>query len=507
MDVFPKADSVDIMLLLEGTFPYVSGGVSSWVNQIVRSFPEYRFGAVFLGSRPEDYGAFKYQLPDNMVHLEVHYMYGDDHVPPVKPPRRESLSLEDLRKWHSRSAKSDGVAPDNRMLHPDFYSASSGGIGYSQFLYGKRSWEFITEMYRARCVDPSFLDYFWSVRNMHAPIWKLAAIADGLIPAGLYHTVSTGYAGFLGSLLSNGRGRPLILSEHGIYTKERRIDLLQSDWIKDNRNPLQKDPAEISYYRTLWMRFFEALGKICYSAAGDIVALFEGARLRQIEDGASPERTMVIANGIDTARFAPADGKYGDTPLPVLSLVGRVVPIKDIKTFIRAIRVLADRMPHVQGWIVGPSDEDPSYAAECRALAESLSVGDKVIFTGMRNVAEILPQTGIMVLSSISEGLPLVILEAYAAGVPVVATDVGSCSQLVYGHEEEDRLLGSSGAVVGINDPKALAEAALELLQSPERWRAARDAAIARVHRFYTKELMVSAYRELYEKGVQGWQG
>jgi glycosyltransferase involved in cell wall biosynthesis len=77
----------------------------------------------------------------------------------------------------------------------------------------------------------------------------------------------------------------------------------------------------------------------------------------------------------------------------------------------------------------------------------------------------------------------------------------------VYGHEEEDRLLGSAGAVVGINDPKALAEAALDLLLSPERWRAARDAAIARVGRFYTKERMVSAYRTLYEKGVSDWRG
>jgi glycosyltransferase involved in cell wall biosynthesis len=507
MDVFPKADRVDIMLLLEGTFPYVSGGVSSWVNQMVRAFPEYRFGAVFLGSRPEDYGAFKYELPANLVHLEVHFMYGAEHAPAVKPPRKETLSPEELRRWHSRTAESAGTPLETPMLHPDFYLSSAGGVGYAQFLHGKQSWEFITEMYRERCTDPSFLDYFWTVRNMHAPIWKLAAIAGKLIPAGLYHTVSTGYAGFLGALLKNGSGRPLILSEHGIYTKERRIDLLQSDWIRDNRNPLQKDPSEISYYRTLWMRFFEALGGICYSAAGDIVALFEGARLRQVEDGAPPERTMVIANGIDTARFAPADGRYGEAPLPVLSLVGRVVPIKDIKTFIRAIRVLADRVPEIQGWIVGPDDEDPSYAAECRALAESLKLGDRVIFTGMKNVAEILPQTGIMVLSSISEGLPLVILEAFAAGVPVVATDVGSCSQLVYGHEEEDRRLGSAGAVVGINDPKALAEAALELLLSPERWRAARDAAIARVGRFYTKELMVSAYRTLYEKGVRDWRG
>lgn len=62
----PRADKADICLLLEGTFPYVSGGVSSWVNQIIRGFPEYTFACCFVGSRPEDYGEMKYTLPDNV---------------------------------------------------------------------------------------------------------------------------------------------------------------------------------------------------------------------------------------------------------------------------------------------------------------------------------------------------------------------------------------------------------------------------------------------------------
>ena len=506
METLPRSDKVDIMLLLEGTFPYVSGGVSSWVNQIIRGFPQYTFGAVFLGSRREDYSVFKYELPDNLMHLEVHYLYGDQDVPPVKSRVRESLSLQELKIWHSWSTGADREGTETDMLSPDFYLSPGRGAGYAQFLYGKCSWNFITDMYRERCTDPSFLDYFWTVRNMHSPIWKLASIAGNLIPAGIYHTVSTGYAGFLGCLLSHGRGRPLILSEHGIYTKERRIDLLQSDWIRDNRNPLQKDPAEISYYRTLWMRFYETLGKLCYSVADDIVSLFEGARARQVEDGAPVDRTRVIANGIDINRFAPADGKFAETPRPVLSLIGRVVTIKDIKTFIRSVRILADSVPGVEGWIVGPADEDAAYEIECRALAESLNVSDRIKFTGMRDVREILPQTGILVLSSISEGLPLVVLEAFAAGVPAVTTDVGACRQLVYGVGDKDRSLGSAGEVVGINDPKALADAAKLLLLSPERWRAARDAAVSRVRQFYTKEQMFSAYREIYEKGVVGWQ-
>ena len=68
-----RAESADIALLLEGTFPYVSGGASSWSNQIQRAYPQYRFALVFLGSRRSDYGAFRYQLPDNVVHFEEHY--------------------------------------------------------------------------------------------------------------------------------------------------------------------------------------------------------------------------------------------------------------------------------------------------------------------------------------------------------------------------------------------------------------------------------------------------
>lgn len=503
---FPRSRKVDIMLLLEGTFPYVSGGVSSWVNQIIRGFPQYDFGAVFLGSRREDYSTFKYELPCNLRHLEVHYLYDDQLAPPVKPPRREGISLEELEMWHSSFSRSDMENMESDMLNPTFYLSPGRGAGFAQFLYGRRSWEFITAMYRDRCVDPSFVDYFWTVRSMHSPIWKLASIAGSLIPAGVYHTVSTGYAGFLGSLLSHGGGRPLILSEHGIYTKERRIDLMQSDWIRDNRNPLQKDPAEISYYRTLWMRFYETLGKLCYSTAGEIISLFEGARARQVEDGAPAERTRVIANGIDIDRFARKEGALPDAPPPVLSLIGRVVPIKDVKTFIRSIRILADRIPDIEGWIVGPSEEDPAYGDECRSLARSLRMEDRIRFTGMRDVREILPRTGILVLSSISEGLPLVVLEAFAAGVPTVTTDVGACRQLVCGGDTEDRDLGSAGAVVGINDPGALADAAEKLLRSPQRWRAARNAALSRVRRYYSKEKMFSGYGEIYGKGLNGWR-
>jgi glycosyltransferase involved in cell wall biosynthesis len=373
-----------------------------------------------------------------------------------------------------------------------------GKLGRAEFLHSEASWEFIKQQYRSFCTDPSFVDYFWTVRIMHGPIWVLSDIAASLIPVRAYHSVSTGYAGFLGALLKRRNGRPLILSEHGIYTKERKIDLFSAQWIADNRSVFQRDPTEISYFRQMWIRFFEALGRSCYDAADQIVALYEANRQRQVADGAVPERTRNIPNGIDLPRFAALRAQRPPDPPPVLCLIGRVVPIKDVKTFIRAMRTVANRLPAAQGWIAGPEDEDPAYADDCKALMESLGLAANVKFLGFQELTELLPKVGLVVLSSISEALPLVLLEGYAAGVPSVCTDVGSCRALVYGDDEADRAIGASGSVVGISDPQALADAALELLGDPRKWHAAAAAGMRRVEAYYTQERMFGSYRDIY---------
>jgi glycosyltransferase involved in cell wall biosynthesis len=502
-NILPRAQSADIALLLEGTFPYVSGGVSSWVNQVIRAFPQYSFALCFVGSQPKDYVRMSYVLPDNVVHLENHYLYDFDRraeVPHVKRSAGNAEGFARSAKMHEalRNPAMRGAA--NHMMRQMLSDMKPGQVlSEDEFMYSEASWQYITEQYREFCTDPSFTDYFWTIRMMHKPLWQLAQVADRMIPAKVYHTVSTGYAGFLGALLHYRDNRPLLVSEHGIYTKERKIDLFQSQWIRDNRSIFERDFSQIGYFRDLWVRFFSALGQICYDCAEEITSLYEGNRLRQVIDGAPAAKTRNIPNGVNLERLAPLRALRPPGGVPqVLCLIGRVVPIKDIKTFIRAMLTVSRQMPGVQAWIAGPEDEDEEYAIECRNLVESLGLSGTVKFLGFQKIETLLPQIGVLLLSSISEALPLVVLEGFAAGVPSVTTDVGACRQLIYGLEGADAALGAAGRVVQIADPAALANAAMELLGDEALWRRAQQAGVARVEQFYTQDQMIGSYQALY---------
>lgn len=497
-----RAADADVCLLLEGTFPYVRGGVSSWVDGMIRAFPDIRFAIAFIGSRREDYGDPAFALSENVVHFTEQFLY--EQKPADHETAREIAGDADAfaqsAQLHAALRSADAADGPALMTRIATLIGDDGPLNEKAFLSSRAAWNYIVDQYRENCTDPSFTDYFWTVRIMHQPLWQLERLTRTLPPARIYHTISTGYAGFLGTLLHYRTGRPLIVSEHGIYTKERKIDLLQSDWISDNRGAFEKDVSKISYFRELWVRFFEALGRLSYDAADEIVALYEANRKRQIADGANAAITQNIPNGVDVESLSALVERRTARKRRVVALVGRVVPIKDVKTFIRGIFIASRTMPDIVAWIVGPEEEDPDYADECRALAQSLGLADRIEFHGFKRMDEMLPSIDLITLTSISEALPLVVLEGFAAGVPAVTTDVGACRQLIEGDGPEDTALGSAGAIVPIANPAAFAQAVLDMLGDDAQWERAQQAAIARVHRFYTKEKMIERYRALYDK-------
>ena len=513
----PEAHA-DVCLLLEGTYPYVRGGVSSWVRQLIENVPELSFSIVFLGATREDDRGLAFELPDNLVHLEVHALL--EPAPPLPapssaaPPRLAPVRAATRAKacphaggdrfaasahLHERLADPDARATPELAALATALLAGPCRILEDELHHGRDAWEALLGHYRAAPPGLDFNHWFWTVRGMHAPLFALARIAADPPRASLYHSVSTGYAGFLGAMLQSATGAPYLISEHGIYTKERELDLGQVDWIPEPADPFGIGTGdELGHLRTLWIRFFRSLGRLAYARADRIFTLHEGNRRRQVADGAPPERLEIVPNGVDVARFARVR-RADDAPVPpVLALIGRVVPIKDIKTFVRTMRIVRERIPHAEGWLVGPQDEDPAYTEECVRLAASLGLEGAVKFLGFRRPEEIFPATGLSVLTSVSEGQPLVTLEGFAAGVPTVTTDVGGCAELVRGLGPEDRALGAAGAVVPIADPAAFAEAAIALLSDRAAWGRARAAGIARVERHYDERDMVRRYREAW---------
>ena len=180
-----------------------------------------------------------------------------------------------------------------------------------------------------------------------------------------------------------------------------------------------------------------------------------------------------------------------------IGAVVRVVPIKDILTLLRAFAIVKREMQDAQLVVMGGLEEDPDYVAVCHRTVRMLGLED-VTFTGSVPVAEYLPKMDILVLSSISEGQPLAVLEGFSAHRPYVTTDVGCCRELIYGDSSDT--LGTAGAVVAPMDYEAMAYEILRLARSYELRRSMAAVGFARTQAHYTYEQFIESYRIAYER-------
>lgn len=505
----PSARS-SVCLVLEGTYPFVAGGVSSWVHDIVRSIPELTFSLVHIGAKPGTYGAPRYELPANIARLDEYYCY--DSARTIAEPR----TTESRWQWWQRLRRRPRPAPRMlaalRRLHLEdsvddqlLDDLAAGDLSIAELLHGDATFDVIAEIAHARAPHAPFLEFFWHFRSMHVPLLRL--LAAPVPPADVYHSVSTGYAGVVAAIASRRTSRAMLLTEHGIYARERDIELARASWISereahaDLRVPSQSSSA----LRRFWSRFFVRLSQIAYHQARRIVTLSMVNLKKQLDDGAARERTMIVPNGVDVDALdenaSPAP-RTPDAPLRV-GFVGRVVHIKDVLTFIRACD-LALRETPLAVEVIGPTDEDPAYMQRCRALVESLGRTREIQFVGSRKPADIYRNLDVCVLTSFSEGQPLVMLEAGAAGVPVIATDVGACREMIEGtSDSEDTALGPCGIVTRVAAPDETAAAIVQLAKDDELRRRLGAAGRRRAHRSYAKSRMIRSYRELYRSAME----
>ena len=373
--------------------------------------------------------------------------------------------------------------PDPRVLLDTFNDSRSNPV--ELFM----SEDFL-EIVKGFCAEQfpfaGFTDLFWTVRSMFLPLLYL--IGQPMPQADLYHSCSTGYAGALGAFASMKYRKPYVVTEHGIYTREREEEILRADWV-------------MSIFKEIWISMFYMFSRFAYRQADEVTILFTRAALIQEDLGCPADKISVIGNGIRVEDFLEIEPKPEDGWIDIAAIV-RIAPIKDIKTMIYSFSQLKQEIPNVRLHILGAVD-DEEYNQECLSLIDYLGV-EGIIFPGFVNIKKYLAGIDFTLLTSLSEGQPYAILESMASGLPLIATDVGSCRTLIEG-DEHDRF-GEAGICVTPMHQSEMLEALIEMCEYPGLRKQMAKAGRERVKAYYNLDGMVMNYRNVYQKAITKWQ-
>jgi len=241
------------------------------------------------------------------------------------------------------------------------------------------------------------------------------------------------------------------------------------------------------------IRAYERLDAFFLRRFSAIVAVSDAIAREVRQAGVAPTKITTIDNGIDltpyllgSATLWPEIRERGDL---LIGTAGRLVSQKGIGYFLRSAKEVLRVFPNAAFIIVGDGPD----RAELERLATELSISDKVVFAGRRtDMPDVYASLDIFVLASLDEGMPMAILEAMAAGCPVIATQVGAVPKLIES--------GQTGATVPPANVEALSQAMLTMIHRPEMRRELARNARALVTERHSSRAMSRKYEEIYRQ-------
>jgi polysaccharide biosynthesis protein PelF len=482
---------MDIALAAEGTYPHQFGGVSVWCDQMVRGLREYDFELVALtatGGEP-----VRWELPPNVSRVTEIPLWGPS--PPAAPG-----------SWWLRPRTGPPVAEliDLLLSPPDegqerFAGVLRGMLSYARVgnlsaeLASEESVWLLSEAWKQRWPDPDCAAgrRFGGDRGvappgdiapptLHDATVAISLLEHALRPlcyppprADVVHSVTNGI-GVLPALAAKWTyGTPIVVTEHGLYMREHYMHSRHAPY----RWPVKQ----------FHLQFLRRLCMLGYSEAAIITPGNVFNKRWEDQLGADMSRVRTVYNGVDPAEFPAFDG---EPEVPTISWAGRVDPVKDLETLLRAFALVRAELPEARLRLFGSAPRGrEQYLERCQTLAEELGLGESASFEG--RVAEIRDAYAagqIVVLCSITEGFPYTLIEAMTCGRPCVATDVGGVTEAA----------GDTGLVVPPREPGQLAEACLTLLRDEELRHRLGTAARSRALEYFTVDRAISAFDEIY---------
>ncbi|MBW5486095.1 GT4 family glycosyltransferase PelF [Streptomyces bambusae] len=476
-----------VTMLTEGTYPHVHGGVSTWCDQLVRGMPEVDFNVTALTGTGRE--PVSWELPRNV--------YRHTAVPLWGPPPRGSRRAVPRGRAHRRFTETY----EQFLLSLLDPAHATGGDGQHPAEDGGFS-AALTELARlARTGGLATVLRSETVLRTLMAVWNRPGLAtaaarptvhDALtatdllehalrplavrIPAdSVAHAVSSGLATLPALAAKRLDGVPFLLTEHGIYLRERYLGY---------RTAAQRWPV-----KALLLGFYRELNSEGYRQADLITPCNRYNRRWEERGGAPSDKIRTVYNGVDPHAFPEA----GPEPeVPTLSWCGRIDPIKDLETLLRAYAFMRAELPELRLRLFGPVPAGcEGYRMRLEELAAELGVADGITYEGrIDKVAEAYAAGSIVMLSSISEGFPFSIIEAMSCGRTTVSTDVGGVREAV----------GDTGLVVPPREPELMARATLALLRDDARRAELGRLSRQRVVEKFTLHQSVDGFRHIYRE-------
>ena len=512
---------VDVAIVMESTYPYLKGGVSAVVHDIITGNPDLTFGIIHITWDSHSPRKDLYGMPDNVAWVRVLYLSMEEHQEDFLRARPRDLRMNRRqRRELSRRILGALLALAQDGQTEPLWDLISEGLSASRrypvwAILGTR--EFM-EAYHDMMPDlgMSMTDIFWCLRDFFSLAY--AVLAEPVPRAQVYHAHTTGYAMLLGVNAAREHGTRVLLTEHNLYVRdtvntllERRLDL--NIKLTDYRT------FDVTGRERMWMAWWLEMGRLCYPYAYASTYLYPRAITEANELGGDAGRAIVIPNGIVTSEF---DASYAarlaaieeikkegaDKHLWKLVYIARVVPIKGLLDMIDSVRLMVDRGLNIHLDVCGPTEHMPSYFEQCLTRIVEQGLESVITIRGTVKVRELLPEFDLFVLPSYNEGLPVVSLETMGAGIPTVSTDVGAVRSVVEDMivTDDGQTWDPCGIIIEPGDPTVMADKVQEVISDVDLYERLSLNARGRVEAAYDLVKVNASYNKIYRQGGAGGQ-
>lgn len=490
-----------VLVTTESTYPFHWGGLSTWCHSLIRELPDVEFSLIAVSSTPLLKAQF--ELPPNVVDFRPVPLWGVSNAWEIDPGRSAWSVVRRRRRTVDRTIERQFVpayrAFLSQLLGADRDDAALAGalVEIHRFF---DDYDF-DRTFRSRVVWDAFTDeivtrYPAATRRIGYPTSSISLaeasaasqwiyhwlfpLAQGLPRVDVAHATMAGLCSLLAVVCKVDQGAGFLLSEHGIYLRESYL--------------AEHASSESLFGKILKLGFARRMTEIAYAYADAVAPCCDYNHRWESRVGVDTGRIRTAYYGVDSSLFEPRSRVAAEAP--VVAWAGRIDPLKDVETLLRAAAVVRDARPEVKFRLYGaapPGNEE--YNERCLALHAELGLQETVTFEGFSsNVVEAFADADLVVLSSISEGFPYSTLEAMLCGKPIVATAVGGIAEQV---------TVDCGRVVRPRAPQALGAAILDVLSSPEACQALSEAARERAVTLFGMERFRATHREIYDFVVE----